>query len=132
MIFDQQQELFLIDPPFLKFFKENKEWLVPYAAFCYLRDKNKTANFRKWSEFQVYNAEEVNQLCADNKASYPDIAVHYFIQYYAHKQLLDAAEYARANGVVLKGDIPIGISPDSVEAWTHPELFNLEDRKSVV
>jgi 4-alpha-glucanotransferase len=128
LIFDQQQELFLTDPPFLKFFDENKEWLVPYAAFCYLRDKYKTANFRKWSEFQIYNAKEINQLCAANKATYPDIAVHYFIQYHAHKQLLDAAEYARLNGVVLKGDIPIGISPDSVEAWTHPELFNLDQQ----
>ena len=128
LIFDQQQELFLIDPPFLKFFDENKEWLVPYAAYCYLRDKNKTANFRKWSEFQVYNEEEINQLCAPNKATYPDIAVHYFIQYHAHKQLFDAAEYARRNGVVLKGDIPIGISPNSVEAWTHPELFNLDQQ----
>jgi len=128
LIFDQQQELFLIDPPFLKFFDENKEWLVPYAAYCYLRDKNKTANFRKWSEFQVYNADEINKLCAANKATYPDIAVHYFIQYHAHKQLFEAAEYARKNGVVLKGDIPIGISPDSVEAWTHPELFNLDQQ----
>ena len=128
LIFDQQQDLFLIDPPFLKFFDENKEWLVPYAAYCYLRDKNKTANFRKWSEFQVYNAEDINKLCAANKATYPDIAVHYFIQYHAHKQLFEAAEYARKNGVVLKGDIPIGISPDSVEAWTHPELFNLDQQ----
>jgi len=128
LIFDQQQDLFLIDPPFLKFFDENKEWLVPYAAYCYLRDKNKTANFRKWSEFQVYNAEDINKLCAANKATYPDIAVHYFIQYHAHKQLFEAAEYARKNGVVLKGDIPIGISPDSIEAWTHPELFNLDQQ----
>ena len=126
LIFDQQKELFLIDPPFLKFFDENKEWLIPYAAFCYLRDKNKTANFRKWGDFDVYNAEEINNLCANSKDTYPDIAVHYFIQYHAHKQLLDAAEYARQNGIVLKGDIPIGISPDSVEAWTHPELFNLD------
>jgi len=128
LIFDQQKDFFLNDPPFLKFFDENKEWLVPYAAFCYLRDKNKTANFRKWSEFQVYNAKDINQLCEANKDTYSDIAVHYFIQYHAHKQLFESAEYARQNGVVLKGDIPIGISPDSVEAWTHPELFNLDEQ----
>jgi len=128
LIFDQQKDLFLIDPPFLQFFEENKDWLVPYAAFCYLRDKNKTANFRMWPEYQVFNSESINQLCSPDKATYPDIAVHYFIQYHAHKQLLDAAEYARLNGIVLKGDIPIGISRDSVEAWTHPELFNLDQQ----
>ena len=128
LIFDQQKELFLADPPYLKFFDENKDWLVPYAAFCYLRDRNKTANFRKWIEFSSYNKEEINQLCTSDRVWYSDIAVHYFIQYHAHKQLLDASEYARQHGVVLKGDIPIGISPDSVEAWMHPELFNLNQQ----
>ena len=128
LIFNQQKEFFLIDPPFMKFFDENKDWLVPYAAFCYMRDKNKTANFRKWSEYFKYNKYEIEHFCSEDKEYYPDIAVHYFIQYHAHKQLLEAAEYARANEVVLKGDIPIGISPDSVEAWTHPELFNLDEQ----
>lgn len=128
LIFDQQRDLFLIDPPFLKFFEENKDWLIPYAAFCYLRDKNKTANFRKWTGFSVYNKDEIDLLCSEYQPHYADIAVHYFIQYHAHKQLLEAADYARQNGIVLKGDIPIGISPDSVEAWTHPELFNLDQQ----
>jgi len=128
LIFDQQKELFLVDAHFLEFFNSNKNWLVPYAAFCYLRDKNKTANFRNWPEYAFYNKEEIIQLCASDQAWYSDIAVHYFIQYHAHKQLLDSAEYARQNGVVLKGDIPIGISPDSVEAWTHPGLFNLDQQ----
>ena len=128
LIFDQQKELFLVDSHFLDFFDSNKEWLVPYAAFCYLRDKNKTANFRKWTEYATYNMEEIIKLCSSDQAWYSDIAVHYFIQYHAYKQLLDSAEYARQNGVVLKGDIPIGISPDSVEAWTHPELFNLDQQ----
>ena len=128
LIFDQQKDMFLVDPPYLKFFDENKDWLVPYAAFCYLRDKNKTANFRKWPELSEYNEQDIEELCSPQKDCYDDIAVHYFIQYHAHKQLFDAAEYARANGVVLKGDIPIGISPDSVEAWTHPDLFNLDQQ----
>ncbi len=128
LIFDQQKELFLVDPPYLKFFDENKEWLIPYAAFCYLRDQNKTANFRKWTNFATYSKKEIDELCGSDTAWYSDIAVHYFIQYHAYKQLLDASEYARKNGIVLKGDIPIGISPDSVEAWTHPELFNLDQQ----
>lgn len=128
LIFDQQKDLFLIDPSFLKFFEENKEWLVPYAAFCYLRDKNKTANFRDWPEHKVYNELNINNICSNDQVFYPDIAVHFFVQYHAHKQLSEASGYARTNGIVIKGDIPIGISPDSVEAWTHPELFNLDQQ----
>ena len=50
----------------------------------------------------------------------------YFIQYHLHLQLKAVADYARSKGVVLKGDIPIGVNRDSVETATHPELFNME------
>ncbi|MCE1197350.1 MAG: 4-alpha-glucanotransferase [Marinilabiliales bacterium] len=128
LIFDQQMDSFLQSPAFLKFFGENREWLVPYAAFCYLRDQNKTADFRQWKAFGLYHPEEIDQLTDPKGKDFPHIAVHYFIQYHAHKQLSEAVAYARSQGVVLKGDIPIGISPNSVEAWTQPELFNLSQQ----
>ena len=114
--------------PFRNLLTDNSEWLVPYAAFCFLRDKYKTAEFRNWPEYAVYNQQAIKDLCSPETDYYPEIAIHYFIQYHAHKQLQEAAEYARANRVVLKGDIPIGISPNSVDAWTHPELFNLDQQ----
>ncbi|MBO4906637.1 MAG: 4-alpha-glucanotransferase [Bacteroidaceae bacterium] len=52
--------------------------------------------------------------------------IHYYIQYLLHTQLLQAAQYAHKHGVALKGDIPIGISPCSVEAKNEPELFNMK------
>lgn len=128
LIFDQQSDSFLKSPAFLEFFDKNKEWLVPYAAFCYLRDQNKTANFRFWRSCQIFNSKEIQTLTSPENSFYPDIAVHYFIQYHAHKQLSEAVAYARSKGIVLKGDIPIGISPNSVEAWTQPLLFNLSQQ----
>ena len=128
LIFDQQMDSFLKNPAFQEFFQQNQEWLIPYAAFCYLRDQNKTANFRSWTSFGIYDREEIEKLTAPSNKVYPDIAVHYFIQYHAHKQLSEAVAYARNNRIVLKGDIPIGISPNSVEAWTQPELFNLSQQ----
>ena len=125
-IFDQQKDFIQDDPLFKKFVEENKEWLIPYAAFCFLREKHKTAEFKKWPEFSVYDEKAILDLCTDENDHYPDIEIHYFTQYHAHKQLQEAADYARSNGVVLKGDIPIGISPNSVEAWIHPELFNMD------
>ena len=50
----------------------------------------------------------------------------YFIQYHLHCQLKAAADYARSNGVILKGDVPIGVNRESVETTTHPELFNMD------
>ena len=42
-----------------------------------------------------------------------------------HLQLLEAAEYAHENGVILKGDIPIGVNRNSVDTWVAPELYNM-------
>lgn len=49
----------------------------------------------------------------------------YYIQYHLHVQLKAAADYARQKGVVIKGDVPIGVNRESVETATHPELFHL-------
>ena len=55
-----------------------------------------------------------------------DHLIIYYIQYHLHLQLKAAADYARSKGIILKGDIPIGVNRDSVETATHPELFNLD------
>ena len=125
LIFDQDGEKLFKSNEFKQFFKANKEWLVPYAAFVYLRDKMKSPDFRNWGEFSQYDPSRIEQLCSPESEVWEDIAVHYYIQYHLDKQLKEAATYARNNGIILKGDIPIGISPNSVEAWTEPHLFNL-------
>ena len=50
----------------------------------------------------------------------------YFTQYLLHTQLKAAADYARQQGVVLKGDLPIGVRRNSVEVAAHPHLFHLD------
>lgn len=50
----------------------------------------------------------------------------YYIQYHLHLQLKAAADYARSQGVIIKGDIPIGVNRYSVETSTHPELFCMD------
>jgi len=110
-----------------EWFLENQDWLKPYAAFSYLRDSYKTADFTKWPKYKVYNSIEIDHLCNDNKQiANTEIALYYYVQYHLHTQLLQAKEYAHEKGVILKGDIPIGISRNSVEAWTEPYYFNLD------
>lgn len=126
LIFDEQKEDFFADKKFIKFFNENKHWLKPYAAFSYLRDLFGTPDFNQWGRFSKADEKTIDELTSDKAAHYDDIAVHYFIQYHLHIQLLEAAEYARKSGVVLKGDIPIGIFRHSVDAWVAPELYNMD------
>jgi len=125
LLFDQEKEKTFKTKAYQAFFKANSSWLVPYAAFAYLRDKMKNPDFRTWNEYEVYDTEKIQKLCDPSGANYEHIAVHYFIQYHLDKQLYEVTKYARKQGVVLKGDIPIGISPNSVEAWIEPHLFNL-------
>lgn len=115
----------LMNEAFDKFFEKSQFWLMPYAAYCYLRDKNKTADFDKWGKYSVYNELTVKRLCSPENEAYPEIALNYYIQYVLDSQFRDVTDYARLNGVVLKGDLPIGVNRHSVEVWTDPESFNL-------
>lgn len=125
IIFDQVKDEFFTSAEYKAFFNQNKDWLVPYAAYAFLRDKNDTADFRKWSEHCIYKKKDIEKLCSPDSPDWDDISIHYFLQFHLDKQLSEASKYAHEKGVVLKGDIPIGISPNSVEAWTEPHLFNL-------
>ena len=106
---------------FKDFFEQNKEWLVPYAAFCYYRDKYSTADFNQWPKEATLAALGKKPAAAIQK----ELNFWYFVQYNLDQQMHAAHEFARKHRVVLKGDIPIGISRDGVEAWVEPKYFNL-------
>ena len=125
MMFQQTGKKVLTSAEFKEFFKKNEHWLLPYAAFSYLRDKYNTPDFRQWPEHQVYDAKAIATMCSPESNCYETIAFYYYMQYNLHIQLLDAGDYARGKGIIFKGDIPIGISPNSVEAWIEPYYFNM-------
>lgn len=114
------------DKDYKEFYEANKEWLMPYAAYCYLRDKYETPDFRHWGAMSKYSITKVRSLKKEGTESNDEMDKNYYIQYILHTQLLAARNHAREKGVVLKGDIPIGISSSSVEAWTEPHYFNLD------
>lgn len=124
-IFKQEGEKTLTSVEFKVFFESNKEWLIPYGAFCYLRDKNGTPDFKLWHNYANFNPRNITNLSCCRSVAYPAIALHYYLQFHLHLQLHEAVEYTHKQGIILKGDIPIGISPTSVEAWTEPNLFNM-------
>lgn len=130
---DYSHELFLQDgdtvlasDEYITFFEKNRSWLFPYACYCYLRDKHHSANFREWGEFNSYDKERLERMTE----VYPEVNVilryWYFVQFLLHKQFSGVKRYAHEKGVTLKGDIPIGINRDSIDAWTSPHLFNME------
>ena len=125
LMFQQTGKKVLASAAFKKFFKENEHWLLPYAAFSHLRDLYGTPDFSQWPEHQTYDAKAIATMCSPESECYEAIAYYYYIQYNLHIQLLEAGNYARQKGIILKGDIPIGISRNSVEAWIEPYYFNM-------
>lgn len=108
-----------------EFIELNREWLFPYAMFCCFRDKHGTSDFSAWPACQRYNESEARRLAATLEFREP-IELVYFIQYHLHKQLREAAAYAHNRGVVLKGDIPIGVYRCGADAWESPDLYHME------
>ncbi len=125
-LYNQQGKTTLASATFKDFEKKSEAWLFSYACFCYFRDFYKTPNYNYWKENRVYNKKKLEQQIAQNEGMKEYINLCYFTQYLLHIQLLSVKEYANKKEVVLKGDIPIGISHDSVEAWVEPQLFNLD------
>ncbi|HEX8462616.1 MAG TPA: 4-alpha-glucanotransferase, partial [Segetibacter sp.] len=121
----QKQDIFESDD-FRAFFKENAHWLIPYAAFSYFREKYNTSDFNEWPTNQVFNSEEINELASSPMQVEDEVSVYYYVQYHLHLQLRDATNYAHQNGIIVKGDIPIGIYRNSCDAWQEPALFNMD------
>ncbi|MCM1254546.1 MAG: 4-alpha-glucanotransferase [Duncaniella sp.] len=121
-LFAQDGEKVLSTDGFKSFFESNESWLIPYAAYCVLRDINHTAEMEKWGEYAVYDPEKIKDFIQLHQY---DINYVYYIQYFLDKQMREVRDYAHSKGVAIKGDIPIGISRTSVDAWISPRLFNL-------
>lgn len=121
-----QKNEFLNDTRYFEFFDFNRHWLVPYAVFCYLRDKYKTADCSQWKTLGNFNEDAVQRIASPGQKQYDSIATHYFIQYHLHLQLKEATAYAHKNGIIVKGDLPIGIYRYGCDAWMAPELYNMD------
>lgn len=83
-----------------------------------------TAAFKKFVKENNYWLKEYCEFCARRDSLEPE----YFqwMQWHLEKQFAEEVAYAHSKGVFLKGDLPIGVSADSAEAYWHPELFNLD------
>ena len=121
--FDSHGDEHLQSKEFQEFYDSNSHWLRPYAAFCVLRDRYNTADMKSWEGYSDFSEDIVEELERTNGRQ---MRFEYFVQFHADKQLKEARDYCHSLGICLKGDIPIGISRTSVDAWQYPRLFNLD------
>ena len=118
ILFEQEGKKVLASKAYKEFFAESEEWLVPYAQYCTLRDTYGTGDFSKWPE-------EYRQYRISNELIGNTIPFWYFVQFILAQQLSTVHAYARTRGVILKGDIPIGVARYGCDVWQEPRYFNL-------
>lgn len=124
-IFNQEGGKMMKTAEYKAFFQDTELWLVPYAQYSYLRDKNGTADFNQWPDHQVWDEAERKALADPKAAAYKNVAFFYFVQFVLDRQMQEAHEHAKAKGVILKGDIPIGVNRNGCDVWMEPKYFNL-------
>ena len=117
----------LASESFKQFFKHNEHWLKPYAAFCYYRDLYGNVAFSKWPAHSAWDEQLMGVYFSDSEKSAEGIGMGYycFLQYHLFLQLKEATQYAHSKGIIVKGDIAIGVYRNGADVWQQPELFNL-------
>jgi len=114
-LFEEQGASVMATKDYQDFVAANEEWLVPYTKWRVKNERNER--------------NEGNERNGNEEMGSGDlISLVPFVQYLLHTQLKAAANYARSKGVILKGDLPIGVNRDSVETRQHPDLFHLDSQ----
>ena len=125
-VFDKHRAAILDSAGFKDFLSVARDWLVPYAVFCLKRDHYGTADFSQWEDWAVFDPARASDLARPEHPEWPEIAYHIWLQCELDRQLADAVAHLHEQGIALKGDLPIGIDRQSVDAWSKPHLFKME------
>ena len=125
LIFEQEGKATLASEEYKQWFKEEEQWLVPYAQYSVLRDTYGTANYSEWPDHNVWNEDDRKALTNPRSKAYKEASFYYYIQFVLAQQMISAHKYAQAHKVALKGDIPIGVNRYGCDAWMEPRYFNL-------
>lgn len=125
-LYEQVGQEWLQSEAFATFFEENQQWLVPYAQYCNLRDAYRTTDFARWHGHDHWNEADRSVLSTPGSTVYHQVAFYYFCQYILDSQMAEAHRHARQRGVVLKGDIPIGVHREGCDVWMEPRFFCLD------
>ena len=104
LLFQQEGAKVLRSAKYKKFFEEEKYWLVSYAEYCVKREKSRNLQLETF---------------------YLKPQFYYYVQFILSTQMSEVHAYARQKGVILKGDIPIGVNRTGSDVYMEPRYFNL-------
>lgn len=110
---------------YLDFTTRAASWLEDYALFRALKDEHGGAEWTKWEPYLRARENQALHFFRENHAV--QVSGQRFFQYLFFKQWEQLAQYAKAKGIRIIGDVPIFVAHDSADVWAHPELFHLDE-----
>lgn len=107
------------------FCMKNSSWLSDYTLFMALKAENGGKSWYEWEEgLKTRDPEAVWQA---RQKLHESLRFYSFVQFLFYSQWEALHSYARSKGISIIGDVPIYVPLDSVEVWTAPELFQLDE-----
>lgn len=113
------------DPEYAEFLEANQDWIDDYALFMALKEKFDGRSWLEWDEtYRHYDEDKAKEWAKEMKE---DVDFYKVLQYFFARQWSDLKKEANENGIEIIGDLPIYVALDSVDVWSHPELFQLDE-----
>ena len=108
------------------FCKANAHWLEEYSVFMTLKEYY---GGHRWTEWERdFTRQENSSLRPWAERFSYDVTYHHYVQYQFFKQWSSLKSYANEKGIAIIGDLPIYVAHDSADVWSHPDLFQLDEK----
>ena len=114
---------------FKHFEKSNRLWLDDFAEFMAIKEHFGNQALQKWDDKKAV-ARDPSALEKYRTMLAEQIQYFKVTQYFFFKQWSELKNYANQKGIKIIGDMPIYVAADSVEVWTKPELFQLDEERN--
>ncbi len=109
---------------FERFREENRDWLEDFALFMALKDEHGGAPWTEWERPLVARQRQaLGEARRRLEVALEDQCLRQFLFF---RQWGRVRQLAKSRGITLIGDVPIFVAHDSVDVWSHPELFYLD------
>lgn len=113
------------DEDFKAFNKNESYWLNDYALFMAIKNYFQGRSWQEWpNEFKLRKKVAIDKFIKGNEV---EIKFYKFIQFIFAKQWHKLKAYANEKKVEIIGDVPIYVALDSVDVWSNPEEYQLDN-----
>ncbi len=114
---------------YASFASAQKYWLDDYALFMACKSHFGGKSWQEWDK--EISLKEKKAVAKYNELLKDEISFQKWMQFKFFAQWKKLRDYANENGVEIIGDIPLYVSLDSADCWSHRDIFEIEGTKPV-